>query len=92
MSNRYLRKPCEVEAIQLDLSTYKLGKGGVLELIVIHDRKFLVLFDSKTIPHVIIPTESGNEMARHKDWVIKDDKNKLSVCKNDLFHENYNRI
>jgi hypothetical protein len=87
MSNRYLRKPCEVEAIQLDLSSYKLGKGGV-----IHDRKFLVLFDSKTMPHVIIPTDSGNEMARHKDWVIKDDKNKLSVCKNDLFHENYNRI
>jgi hypothetical protein len=44
------------------------------------------------MPHVIIPTDSGNEMARHKDWVIKDDKNKLSVCKNDLFHENYNRI
>jgi hypothetical protein len=92
MSNRYLRKPHEVEAIQLDLSSYKLGKGGVLELIVIHDRKFLVLFNSKTMPHVIIPTENGNEIVMHKDWVIKDDKGKLSVCKNSLFNDKYSKI
>jgi hypothetical protein len=51
-----------------------------------------VLFDSKAITHVIIPSEHGNEMARHKDWVIKDYKGKLSVCKNDLFHEKYDKI
>jgi hypothetical protein len=89
---KYLSKPQIVEAIQLDLSKYKLERGGVLELIVIHDRKFIVQFDSKAIPHVIIPSEHGNEMARHKDWVIKDEKAKLSVCLNSLFHEKYDKI
>ena len=89
---KYISIPQVVEAIQLDLSKYKPERVGVLEFIVIHDRTFLVLFDSKSMPHIIIPSEHGNEMARHKDWVIKDENTKLSVCLNCLFKEKYDKI
>lgn len=85
-SNRYRKKPVEIEAWFLDVNDY--------------DDEMLAASwcDGETVgegfePHIIaITTLEGTMYADHGDWIIKGVKGEFYPCKPDIFAATYEPV
>ena len=81
MIKKYRRKPCEVEVIQWT-------EKNTDEVLKFLQEKYFVNYDGE----LVIVTHTGEEVAEHGDYIVKDAHFGYYPCKPNVFVKKYELI
>ena len=86
MTNKYRKRPVEVEAIQFDGWNWR----EVYQFM--SDKPLWFTQDFRKEEYVTIDTLEGTMKARVGDYIIKGVHGEFYPCKTDIFHETYEEV
>ena len=90
MSNKYRKKPVEIEAMQLKSETVMDVLSFMYPYLTAISHS--ILNDIRTEKCLMIPTLEGNMKASFGDYIIKGIKGELYPCKPDVFEQTYEKV
>jgi len=86
---KYKRKPIEVEAIQFYVEK---DKNKAFQFTQKMFMSWPIEYDKKDNPFITIDIPEGKLICRQGDWIIRDIAGDLSVCRDDIFLNRFEKV